>query len=183
MWLVLQSDPNSYIYNGVKESISQKEFENSIENNTILDKLKLINTKEFDFLYIPAGTIHAIGQGNLIVEVQQSSNCTYRIYDYDRVDTDGKKRELHLDKALEVSNLKPINYYQKIDENKELDVLLENKHFNVVINRIDGKTVFITTEESFVSLVVLEGSGKVSSLNQSFELIKGNSVFVHANYK
>ena len=90
---------------GFNKDCSQDEVREAIKNGTLLDKLQIVNVKKNDVFFIEPGTVHAIGAGSLIAEIQESSNLTYRLYDYDRVDKQGKKRELHIDKALEVANL------------------------------------------------------------------------------
>ena len=99
IWYVLDAIDNAELIYGFKESISADEFRKAIENNTLLDKLNSVKVHRGDLFFIEAGTVHAIGKGALIAEIQQNSNCTYRVYDYGRVGHDGKPRELHIDKA------------------------------------------------------------------------------------
>ena len=102
MWYILQCDPDSCIYCGFKRDVTREEVEKAVEENTILSLLNRIPIKQGDAFFIPAGTVHAIGKGSLICEIQQSSNCTYRLYDYNRKDKYGNYRELHMEKALAV---------------------------------------------------------------------------------
>ena len=95
MWYIMDCDEDAFVYCGFKEDITKEEIKTRIENHTITDVLNKIYVKKGDAIYIPAGTVHAIGSGILICEIQQSSNSTYRLYDYDRKDKDGNLRELH----------------------------------------------------------------------------------------
>ena len=104
MWYIMDCDEDAFVYCGFKEDITKEEIKTRIENHTITDVLNKIYVKKGDAIYIPAGTVHAIGSGILICEIQQSSNSTYRLYDYDRKDKDGNLRELHIEKALQVIN-------------------------------------------------------------------------------
>lgn len=107
MWFILDCEPNSYLYYGFSHKISREEFARRIADGTLLEVVQKVPVKKGDVFFIPPGTLHAIGPGILLAEVQQNSNVTYRIYDYGRLDTDGKPRQLHVEKALEVTNLSP----------------------------------------------------------------------------
>ena len=104
MWYVMDAAPNSFLYYGFKREVSQEEFARRIQEDTLLEVLNAVPVQKGDVLFIESGTIHAIGAGILIAEIQQNSNVTYRVYDYGRVGKDGKKRDLHIEKALAVTN-------------------------------------------------------------------------------
>ena len=106
MWYIVDADEGAGIYLGFKEDITREQFESSIKDKTLSDYLQFIPVKAGECYFIPAGTIHAICEGCLICEIQQNSNITYRVYDYGRVGADGKERELHVEKALDVTNTK-----------------------------------------------------------------------------
>ena len=108
MWYVMDAAPNSFLYYGFKREVSREEFARRIQEDTLLDVLNAVPVQKGDVLFIESGTIHAIGAGILIAEIQQNSNVTYRVYDYGRVGKDGKKRDLHIEKALAVTNRVPI---------------------------------------------------------------------------
>lgn len=108
MWYVMDADPGAYLYYGFKTEISKEEFAKRIEEDTLLEVLNAVPVQKGDVLFIESGTIHAIGAGILIAEIQQNSNVTYRVYDYGRVGKDAKKRDLHIEKALAVTNRVPI---------------------------------------------------------------------------
>ena len=107
MWYVVDAEPDAGIYYGFKKEISREQMEEAIKANTLTDELNWVNAKKGDVFFIPAGTVHAIGAGLLIAEVQQSSNLTYRVYDYGRLGADGKPRQLHIKKALDVALREP----------------------------------------------------------------------------
>lgn len=108
MWYIVDCDEDAYLYYGFSKKIDKQEFEKRIKENTLLDVLNKVYVKKGDVLFIEAGTIHAIRKGIVIAEIQQNSNVTYRVYDYGCVGADGKKRDLHIEKALDVTNRKPI---------------------------------------------------------------------------
>lgn len=91
---------------GLKRERTEQQMRDAIAKGTLMKDLQWVPVKKDDLFFIGAGTIHAIGAGALVAEIQENSNLTYRLYDYDRVGKDGKKRELHIDKALDVANLK-----------------------------------------------------------------------------
>ena len=105
LWHVLDATPDAYLYLGLNTPVSREELEGRIADNTVEEILKKVPVHAGESYYIPAGTLHAIGAGCLIYEVQQSSNLTYRVYDYGRVGADGKPRQLHIEDALAVTNL------------------------------------------------------------------------------
>ena len=110
MWYVVEAEAGAGIYLGFKKDTAREEYEAAIKNNTLTELLNFFEVKAGDCYFIPSGTIHAIGTGCLICEIQQNSNLTYRVYDYGRKDKDGKERELHVDKALKVTNLKKLDH-------------------------------------------------------------------------
>ena len=99
MWYIVDCEEGAYIYYGVKQEITKDELADRIKNNTLTDVLNKVPVKRGDVFFIPAGTIHAICAGILICEIQQNSNTTYRIYDYDRRDANGNPRQIHVEKA------------------------------------------------------------------------------------
>lgn len=104
MWHILQAEKDAYVYLGFKRDVTISEFESAVQNGSVCSLLNKVNVADGDTYFIPSGTIHAIGGGITLVEIQQNSALTYRVYDYGRVDSDGCRRELHLDKAKSVIN-------------------------------------------------------------------------------
>ena len=105
MWYVLEADEGARLVYGFKEELTKEAFRAAIESNTLSEKLNYVDVHKGDVFFITPGTMHAIGKGIVIAEIQQSSNVTYRVYDYGRVAADGKPRPLHIEKAIEVANL------------------------------------------------------------------------------
>ncbi len=180
MWYVVDAEEGSKIYYGVSRTVDEAEIRRRIKDNTITDILMAVPAKKGDVFYIPAGTLHAICKGMIIAEVQQNSNVTYRVYDYDRIDkTTGQKRELHVDKALKVTRMYP--NYSNYDFGNHL---VSCKYF--VVDMIEHETLDFASERSFVSLVVLGGTGRIEfknddGANDFLTLSKGESFFIPAN--
>lgn len=174
MWYVLDTDENAFLYCGFKKKISREEFAARIKNNSLLEVLNAIPAKRGEVIYIPAGTIHALGKGVLVAEIQQNSNVSYRIYDY------GRDRPLHIAQALDVTNLNPPNErgesyphvaacdYFVVDK---LD--LDGKILSQAQGTLDGKT--------FLHVMILGGEGTISSGDEEFSYGKGDSFFLTAD--
>lgn len=176
LWYIIDCDEDSYIYYGLAKEISKDEFKERIINKTILDVLNKVPVHKGDVFFIPSGTIHAICSGILLCEIQQNSNTTYRVYDYDRIDKNGKKRELHIDKALDVSVLSPIPMAKR-----EKDPILANcKYFTVEKLEIEGIRKILITEDCFRSVIVIDGHGSLSLNGETLEFRKGDSIFIPA---
>ena len=146
----------------------------------IEENVKYVNVKKGDFISIPAGTIHAICGGIMLCEIQQSSDVTYRVYDWNRIGLDGKPRQLHTQKALDVinvnNNTKVHNYYNF----KETQNIYNSKNFNIDLVNVKGNLTTHSNEESFNAYIVLEGSGKVKSNNFENDLQKGSTFLIPA---
>ncbi len=184
IWYVLDAAKDAELIYGFKKEITSNEFKNAIENNTLLDVLNRVKVKKGDLLFIEAGTVHAIGKGTLIAEIQQNSNSTYRVYDYARVGADGKPRELHIKKAVDVSVTKPPKYPvgpmgECVDMGAYTSTLLAKCDlFTVHHYNVKEKIELFTDEKSFNHILVTDGSGTLNAV----PFKKGNSFFVPANY-
>ncbi len=186
MWYIVDCDEGAELLYGFKHEISKEEFAQRIADNTLLEVTNNVPVHKGDVFFIESGTLHAIGKGILIAEIQQNSNTTYRIYDYGRVGKDGKPRELHVEKAKEVTKLEPPKYPttaqgapQKI-AGGELTLLRSCEYFNVNRLALDGKAELCADEKSFKSLLVLDGAAELTSAYGATSLKKGDSVFVDA---
>lgn len=184
MWYVLDATDDATLIYGFKNEISREEFKEAIENNTLLDKLNVVKVKKGDTFFIEAGTVHAIGKGAMIAEIQQNSNCTYRVYDYARVGADGKLRELHIKKAIDVSktvppkyDIKPMGETKYIDTN-EVQLITKCDLFTVTRYKTKNSITLSTDENSFKHILVLEGNGKIENNDAK----KGDSFLVPASY-
>lgn len=176
MWYIVDCDEGASLYYGFAQEISKEEFASAIQNNTLCEKLHKVTVQKGDMFFIEAGTIHAIGAGCLIAEVQQNSNVTYRVYDYGRVGADGNPRELHVQQALDVTLTKPA----KTDYNFGTH-LAKCDYFTVDKVCIDGEIVLNANESSFQSLLFLEGTATVQHEDESIYVQKGDSIFIDAN--
>ena len=184
MWYVIDAKPDAKLVYGLKPNCTIEDMRSAIENGTVEEKLNYVNVKKGDVFFIPSGLVHAIGAGILLAEIQQNSNITYRVYDYNRLGKDGKPRELHVEDALNVI----VNRSEaEIDEirystNAKNDNLLAScEFFNVEKHCIDGRCEFSTNAESFNSVLCLDGDGIISHNGESYSLVKGDSYFIPAN--
>lgn len=185
MWYIVDCDEGATLLYGFKNEISKEEFRQRIENNTLLEVTNAVPVKKGDVFFIEAGTLHAIGKGILIAEIQQNSNTTYRIYDYGRVGADGKPRQLHIDKAVEVTKLGPAEPYPvsapAVKEGWTEKRLSSCEYFTVDALEIKERAWLEATEKSFVHLLVLDGECVYSSDTvTAINLKKGESLFVPA---
>ncbi len=174
-WYVLDAEPGASLFCGFKKEISKEEFASRIKEGTLPEVLRSFPVKKGDSFFISPGTIHAIGKGILLAEIQQNSNVTYRVFDYDRVGADGKKRELHIDKALDVTRLSPAEPEQKGEH------LAECKYFTVddIKPGKDGYRGRVGAE-SFAHLLFVEGEGEVACGEEKIKYSPGSSIFLPA---
>lgn len=177
MWYVLDAREGAFLYQGFEQEISREEFEERIKNNTLEEVLHKEFVKKGDVIFITPGTLHAIGAGVLVAEIQQSSNVTYRIYDYGRVGSDGKTRPLHIRQALDVTRIaRPdkLGDYGKY--------LLSCEYFNVERAEITEGGAYdgCVDNSSFASIIVLEGDLEIEIGSEKTRAAKGESVFIPA---
>ena len=175
LWYVVDCEPDSYLYCGFSRDTDEAEVRRRIEDGTLTEILNKIPVKKGDSYFIENGTVHAIGPGVLICEIQQSSNVTYRLYDYQRRDKYGELRELHIDKAMEVTN-----FHEK---DMEAARTMECKYFSIEKSVFDGEVSFNLDDSSFRAFVVLEGSGQVSCGEESLTYRPADCFFVPAGKK
>ncbi|MBR4904905.1 MAG: class I mannose-6-phosphate isomerase [Selenomonadaceae bacterium] len=174
VWYILDAKENSKLLCGFKKKISKEEFIARIKNNSLIEVLNVVPAKKGDVIFIPAGTIHAIGKGILLAEIQQNSNVTYRVYDY------GRNRPLHIDKALDVTNLNPT-----IEYNNGYPHLAACDYFAVDKLNLDGKILSeacgFVDEKTFLNVLILDGEGKIVCGDEEFFYRKGDSFLLTAN--
>ena len=184
MWHIIDADEGAGLYVGLKENSSKEEIEKRLKNGTILEALNFVRVKPGDTYVINPGTIHAIGAGVRLIEIQQNSDLTYRLFDYNRLDKDGKPRELHIEKALKV-----IDYSKYNMQKNQTSVLADNQYFRVRRESFDGEMEISANRNSFVSFTFIEGKGTVDGIKfQQFDTfflpfgkkctVKGNGVVV-----
>ena len=185
MWVIVDCEPGAFLYFGVNRPVSKEEFRRRIEDNTVLEVLNKVEVHPGDVFFIQAGTIHAIGAGILICEIQQNSNCTYRVYDYDRRGADGRPRELHIEKALDVCRLEPSDTASRLGEVKALaggtvQQLGACKYFSTEKLIVEEALTLEVGEDSFVSLLATDGSGWVEGPENKLAFRAGDSLLVPA---
>jgi mannose-6-phosphate isomerase len=183
-WYILDCDEGAELIYGFNREITSEEFKEKIADNSFLETVNKVKVKKGDLFFIEAGTLHAIGKGILLAEIQQNSNTTYRVYDYGRLGADGKPRELHVEKAIDVTNcVPPVRSTEPEGDLVEYDnyssqLLTKCDLFNV--KKVNVKDFFdgVADEKSFVSVLVTEGNGTIDGI----EIKKGDSLFVPAGY-
>ena len=183
-WYILDCDDDAELIYGFNKSITSKEFKEKIADNTFLETVNKVKVKKGDLFFIEAGTLHAIGKGIFLAEIQQNSNTTYRVYDYGRLGADGKPRELHVEKAIDVTNCTPPTRSTEpegelINKNGySTQLLTKCDLFNVEKVSVDTSYTSTADEKSFVSVLVADGNGRIEDI----EFNKGDSLFIPANY-
>ncbi len=190
LWYVVDAEPGAQIVFGLNQSTTREELRHSLENGTVDRFLNHIPVQSGDVFFITAGTIHAIGKGVLVAEIQQSSNLTYRLYDYGRLGKDGKPRTLHIEKALDVVKLfgsHPLSQPKRVLRRTTgfvHELLCSSPYFQV--DRCMLKAENITLEplnESFRVLLCISGSGTLSEGGEQLQFHKGQTVFIPATAK
>lgn len=183
MWYIISADEGAGIYCGFKRDTDEKEFLAKLSDGSVEDLLNFIPVKAGDCFLIEAGTVHAIGSGCVICEVQQNSNVTYRVYDYNRRGADGKLRELHVDKAVKVINFK--KFADHTDGGKfeavgggKIRLLTKCKYFRCFEAVIDGEFTY-ESDDSFVALNFINGNGTINGERY----LPGDSFFVPCGEK
>lgn len=192
MWYVLDATRDAKLVYGFYNDMDKEKLRRSLESGSVEKYLQKVPVKKDDVFYIEAGTVHAIGAGALIAEIQENSNLTYRLYDYNRVDKNGQKRELHINKALAVADLKgssepaqPMRVL-KYQKGCASELLCRCKYFQVermLLNTEQHRELvdFRTQENSFQVLLCTEGCGVIFGEDVMLNFFKGDCIFVPAN--
>ena len=179
MWYIIDAEEDAFLYYGFNREITKEEFARRIEDQTLTEVLNPCHVKKGDVIFIESGTLHAIGAGILLAEIQQNSNVTYRVYDYGRRDKDGNLRELHVEKALEVTELGPVKKVQPVNGH-----IGSCKYFAVDRVTLSGgiteKISGTVSDETFLHVLVLEGEGKLKNAGEELAYKKGDSFFLPA---
>lgn len=185
-WYIIDCAPGASLLLGFKRRTTREEFEKAARSGELMPLLHEIPVKKGDVFYIPTGTVHAIRKGILLAEVQQSSDITYRLFDYNRL-YDDERRPLHLDDAIRVSSTMPYqNIYRPKDKTEQREGaartdLVDSRYFTVRKVDVDAIYTDKADEQSFVSLLVLEGEGVLACSGcEDVEMKKGECVFIPA---
>lgn len=184
MWVALDGNENSRLISGFNRDTNKDEFLEKLENNTLVDLFNFETVKKGDVFFVPAGRVHAICAGNLVAEIQQTSDVTYRIYDYDRRDSQGNSRELHLDLSLDVIDYTKVKDTKINCESKENEPveLVSCNYFTtnrLLINKPLGRDYY--SIDSFVIYLCTEGSCQIGEPDGIKETMKkGDTVLIPA---
>jgi len=187
MWYVMQADKNAELIVGFDKKVTREAYQEHLENNTILDVMHHETVKKGDTFYIPTGRVHAIGAGVLLAEIQQTSNITYRIYDYDRVDAKtGEKRELHNNMAIDVLDYEVHeNYKSKYHLEKNIsNKLVHSPYFKT--NILDINSVVekdYSNIDSFVIYMCVEGAVNLICERKTYTINEGETLLLPASLK
>ncbi len=181
MWYVMQADEGSSIIVGFKEDSNAKEYVGHLKNKTLLTILETIPVKAGDVFFLETGTVHAIGAGLLIAEIQQTSDITYRLYDFDRVDANGNTRELHVEMALDAINYKKTHAqkrYQRI-ENRSNE-MVECSYFTTNFIPLNGQLQFQKDKSTFHVYMCTDGNFSIKVEDTSYHFQKGDTILMPA---
>ena len=186
MWYLLDSEPCAALYNGLKMQITPEEYKEMVTNKTICDALAKYHVSDGDCFFIPAGRIHAILNGCYLVEIQQTSDVTYRIYDYDRRDKDGNPRQLHIKEASESIDYTVLPDYQThyTPRKNEGQALIACPYFNTAVYDLtEPMTIDYSELDSFVALIGLKGEGTLTIDGDEVTLHSGETILLPAYIK
>jgi len=184
MWYLLDADPDAELISGFNQDVELDTYKNHLDNNTIKDVLNTVEVKKGDVFYIPAGRVHALGPGCLLAEIQQTSDITYRIYDWDRIDASGMKRELHTEEALDAidfSKTKDCKTQYKYELNNTAS-LVDSTHFITRLVYADKAVLKNINElDSFVVYMLVEGECILKFEDGELGMKMGETVLVPAS--
>lgn len=182
MWYIIDSDKNAKILAGLNSSINADEYEQKVADGSFTDVLAVHDSAPGDVFFLPAGRVHAIGAGNLLAEIQESSDITYRIFDYNRRDTNGKLRELHTELAKDAIDYTVYTNYKSDAPSTEVKdaEIVKCQHFNVHRLLIDGDMELKLTHDSFYVIMCLEGNVSLDYSDGVYNLPKGHTVLLPA---
>ncbi|MDP4095414.1 class I mannose-6-phosphate isomerase [Paenibacillus sp. P96] len=173
MWYVLDAKPDAKIIYGLKEGVTPETMRTALENGTIMDLLNQVPVEAGDTFFIPAGTVHALCAGVLVAEIQQNSDTTYRLYDYNRPGLDGRPRELHIEDSLKVTSYEGAGATSMKTSGAEAGEWLQLAtcdYFTVEKGIVSDKWDMSTTADSFTILIICEGNGSLAWNNDSDSL-------------
>ena len=182
MWYIIDCKPEAQIIYGLKKGISKKELPNILTSKKIVEYLNFVNVEPGDCIYIPSGTIHAILGDTLICEIQQNSDLTYRVYDWERVGKDGKPRELHTQKAIDVTQ---VEQELKIEKTKAMKTgkkeIINSPYFKIDKLKIENNVTEESNLETFFILNVVKGNGGIKVQEREYSLKLGDSFIIPSN--
>ena len=176
-WVVLHAEPGAQLVIGIRPQTARAQLEMAIRSGQVEDLLQYAEAEAGDVLYIPANTVHALGPGLLIYEIQQSSDTTYRLYDWGRMGLDGAPRPLHIEKGLGVANLESLPTIKRPAH----ELIIDGEFFSTWRHRLQGDRIHVATNERFQALTCIDGEVQVAvSGEDSIELAKGETGLIPA---
>lgn len=184
MWYVMQADENAKVIIGFKEKSNPAAYLENLKNKTLLSILDDIKVKVGDVFFLETGTVHAIGAGLVIAEIQQTSDITYRLYDFDRVDAAGNQRELHVDLALDAINYNKVDTHKKYNSAlNQSNTVVDCPYFTTNFIPLDGKISVDKTGNSFTVFMCVDGSFELECDGTKYQYRKGDTVLIPAALK
>lgn len=183
MWYVMDSAPDAKLYNGLKRQITPEQYKQMVDDDTICDALAQYSVKEGDCFFIPAGRIHAIGSGCFLAEIQETSDVTYRIYDFKRKDKDGNYRQLHTQEASECIDYTVSDDYRTHYQptQNESQLLVECPYFNTAVYDLtEAMTLDYSELDSFVILIGMKGEGTLTIDGETVGFRAGETILIPA---
>ena len=187
MWYLMHSDTGAKLYSGLKQQITPEQYKTMVEDGSICDALAQYSVKEDDVFFLPAGRIHSIGSGCFLVEIQQTSDVTYRIYDFKRKDKDGNYRQLHTDEAAEAIDFTVYDDYRTLYtpcKNRAVE-LVNCPYFTTNVYDINRPTPIETAKhDTFIILIVVKGEGTITTdEGEMTQVATGDTLLIAAENK
>ncbi|MFV8464701.1 type I phosphomannose isomerase catalytic subunit [Flavobacterium sp. LB1P62] len=181
MWYIMQADDDARIIVGFKEKSDANDYLENLKNKTLLSILDDVKVKSGDVFFLETGTVHAIGAGLVVAEIQQTSDVTYRLYDFDRVDAKGNTRELHVDLALEAINYNTVETKREYTKNvNESNEVVDCPYFTTNFIPLDGEITVSKSGKTFTVYMCLEGGFEIDFDNSKAQYKKGDTVLIPA---
>lgn len=190
MWYVIDAEEGASLIYGFRHKVTEQILKNAVNTDTLDKHLQKVSVRKGDVYYVPAGTVHGIGGGILLAEIQEDSNVTYRVYDYNRIDKKGKKRELHFDKAVRAMNMAPSPDVRQVPRMVRYypgglrELLCRCEYFEVERIQVTKGFSFLVTDSSFQVLMCLDGYGQIEAMDDAVQkperFMKGETMFLPA---
>ncbi len=185
MWHIVEAEPGAKLVYGLGDGVTPEDFARAVREGKTQSALKQVEVHTGESYFIPAGLVHAIGGGILLAEVQQNCDLTYRVYDFDRLDKNGKPRELHTEKAIECvkcfsdEDIDAIRF-ECCTDGRDGEILADCRYFKVRRLEVSGERHVDVTKESFIHLLCVKGDGKLICGGEEHEIKRGDSYFLPA---
>ncbi len=182
MWYIIEAEEGAKIYSGLNRAMTPEEYVKMVETDTIEEALAAHDSHPGDVFFVPAGRVHSIGGGNLLAEIQESSDITYRIYDYNRLDANGNLRELHTEQAKDAIDFTFRNDFKSAQPDPDAAdyIIAECEHFRVNRLLLDGEMTLENSDESFTILMCLKGNAVIAYDDGTMSIKAGETVLIPA---